>query len=262
MPEWQVYISRLCVYLCPLNICLCCFSFVLFMCLQYRICCLWFCSYLCCFSSFCAPCVGGFYTCCISTHVYTPITDSSSKQLFNVSCSWWVYVVPPFLQVLNTFRWLSAHPHHPTWASIHPTSLLDTEYWKVLPSVFGGAWEARRCLLVPNIWAPWEFQRLSFGLSAVLHLLTHGSLFCGSSLHLRLKVCCSWQRWLCRSSARRTRRWVLRGLCSASRQQSWRAAADLCGVLEPAHLWQTAWPSGTMADFGQDVQMITCLLKW
>lgn len=35
-----------------------------------------FCSYLCCFSTFCAWCVGGFYTCCISTYVYTPLCVS------------------------------------------------------------------------------------------------------------------------------------------------------------------------------------------
>lgn len=145
---------------------------------------------------------------------------SSLKQLFNFSC-------------FNTFHWLSSHPYHPTWASIHPTILLDIEYWKLLPSLFRGVWETRRWVIVINIWGPWEFQCLSLELSAVLHLLTRGLLFCGSSLHLRLKVCCSWQQWLCQSSAKRTRRWVQCGLCSPSNQQRWKDAADLGRVLKP-----------------------------
>lgn len=163
---------------------------------------------------------------------------SSLKQHFNFSC-------------FNTFHWLSSHPHHPTQASIHPTILLDTEYWKVLPSVFGRVWEARRWLIVINIWGPWEFQHLSFGLSVILHLLTRGSLFCGSSLHLKLKVCCSWQQWLCQSSAKRMRRWVKHGLCFPFSQQRWRDAADLWGVFKAngsmkeklafRDLWQDVW---------------------
>lgn len=139
----------------------------------------------------------------------------------------------------------------------------------MLPSVFRGVWEARRCLIVPNIWAPWDFQCLLLGLSAVLRLLTHGLLFSGSSLHLRLKVCCSWQQWLCQSSARRMRRWVQHGLHPPFHQQRCKTAADLCGVLEPALLWKTAWSLGTAvrlqagcADDNLSVKMIVCHFLW